>query len=165
MRLWLRPEDSLSQAYAIFRFGHLVGRKSRSRNTDRSRLQDREAVTRRLRRRRATGVHQAHSVLSGFTIAALDALRSSIGLRAVADSVVRLVAAETVTGFLIRAVAGVTQVHRFSRYPRYNLGIRLSRRRCSGRRIALYNRRRSCNYVRSRSRLSFTELVLTVAVI
>ena len=71
-------------------------------------MQDREAVTRRLRRRRATGVHQAHSVPSSFTIAALDALGSSIGLRAVADSVARLVVAETVTGFLIRAAAGIT---------------------------------------------------------
>jgi hypothetical protein len=38
---------------------------------------------------------------------ALDALGSSVGLRAVADSVARLVAAEAVTSFLIRAAAGI----------------------------------------------------------
>jgi hypothetical protein len=42
----------------------------------------------------------------------LDALGSSVGLRAVVDSVARLVAAEAVTSFLIRAAAGITQVHR-----------------------------------------------------
>jgi hypothetical protein len=51
-------------------------------------------------------------VPSGFTIVALDALGSSIRLRAIADLVTRLVAAEAITSFLIRAAAGITQVHK-----------------------------------------------------
>ena len=76
-----------------------------------------------------------------------------------------LVIAEAVTSFLIRAAAGITQIHRFSYHPRYNLGIRRDRGRYSGRRIALRTGRRSYSRVGPRSRLSFTELVLTVAVI
>jgi hypothetical protein len=108
VRFGLRPESDLSQAYAIFRFGYLVWRKRGSRSADRSRLQNRETVTGRLRRRGATGVHKAHSIPSGFAIAALNTLGSSIRLRAVADSVSRLVVAEAVSSLFIRAAAGVT---------------------------------------------------------
>jgi hypothetical protein len=45
---------------------------------------------------------------------ALDALGSGIRLRAVTDSVARLVVTETVTGFLIRAAAGITQIYRIA---------------------------------------------------
>jgi hypothetical protein len=71
-------------------------------------LQNRETVTGRLQRRGATSVHKAHSIPSGFAIAALDTLRSSVGLRAVTDSVARLVAAETITGFLIGVAVSIT---------------------------------------------------------
>jgi hypothetical protein len=77
----------------------------------------------------------------------------------------RLMTAEAVTSFLIRAAAGVTQIYRFGRHPCYDLGIRRDKGRYSGRRIALRTRRRSCSHVRPRSRLSFPELVLAVAVI
>ena len=110
-------------------------------------MQDREAVTRRLRRRRATGVHQAHSVPSGFTIAALDALGSGVGLRTVADSVVGLVTAEAVTSFLIRAAAGVTQVHRFGSSPYGDSSIGRSWRSRTGHRVGLNYRIRRSNRV------------------
>jgi hypothetical protein len=42
----------------------------------------------------------------------LDTLRSSVRLRAVVNTMSRLVAVETVTGFLIRVVVGITQVYR-----------------------------------------------------
>jgi hypothetical protein len=44
----------------------------------------------------------------------LDALGSSIRLRAITDSVTRLVAVEAITSFLIGAAAGITQVYRIA---------------------------------------------------
>ena len=54
------------------------------------------------------GVYKAHSVPSGFAIAALNTLGSSVRLRAVTNTVPGLVIAEVVTSFLIRVAAGVT---------------------------------------------------------
>ena len=107
MRFGVRPGNDLSQAYAIFRFGHLVWYECRGRRADRGRLKDSKAIPRRLRRR-APGTDHTHTVFPSIAITALDVLRPSIGLRAVADSVSRLVTAEAVTSFLIRAATGIT---------------------------------------------------------
>ena len=65
-------------------------------------------IRRRLGRRRDLGTDHAHTVFPSIAITVLDILRSSVWLRAFADSVSRLIATETVTSLLIRAAAGVT---------------------------------------------------------
>jgi hypothetical protein len=108
VRFGIRPGNDLSQAYAIFRFGHLVWYECRGRRADRGRLKDSKAIPRRLRRGRAPGTDHTHTVFPSIAITALDILRPSIWLRAFADSVSRLVVAEAVSSFFIRAAAGVT---------------------------------------------------------
>ena len=53
------------------------------------------------------GVYKAHSVPSGFAIAALNTLGSSVRLGAVTDLVSRLITMEAISSFLIRAAAGI----------------------------------------------------------
>jgi hypothetical protein len=88
----------------------------------------------------------------------LDALRSSVRLRAVANTMFRLVAAETVTGFLIRAAAGITQVYRVALNSFLNNGSK--GQGCLGAlRLSEFSRRGV--YLRQGSRL----LIVTAAVL
>jgi hypothetical protein len=89
---------------------------------------------------------------------ALDALRSSVRLGAVTNTVSRLVAAETVTGFLIRAAAGVTQVHRVALNSFLNNGSK-GRGRSGALRLSEFGCRGM--YLRQGSRL----LIVTIAVL
>ena len=88
----------------------------------------------------------------------LDALRSSVGLRIVTDSVARLVVAEAITGFLIRAAAGITQVYRVALNSFLNNGSK--GQGCLGAlRLSEFSRRGV--YLRRGSRL----LIVTTAVL
>jgi hypothetical protein len=107
VRFGLRPGNGLSQAYSIFRLGYLVWYESRGRRADRGRLKDSKAIPRRLRRRRAPGTDHTHTVFPSIAITALDILGPSIWLRVFADSVSRLIAAEAVSRFFIRATTGI----------------------------------------------------------
>ena len=77
----------------------------------------------------------------------MDALGSSVRLRAVTNAVPGLVTAEAVTSFLIRAAAGVTQVYRFGSSPYGDSSIGRSWRSRTGHRVGLNHRIRRSNRV------------------
>ena len=97
-------------------------------------------------------------VPSSFTIVALDALGLGIRLRAVVDSVARLVVAETVTSFLIKVAVGVTQIYRIALNSFLNNGSK-GRGYLETLRSSEFSRRGM--YLRQGSRL----LIVTVAVL